>query len=46
VRFALIQMETLADWKAWQESHERAAALGPIQPLMLEPESISILTTA
>ena len=46
VRFALIQMETLADWKAWQQSTERADALGPIQPLMLEPESISILTTA
>jgi antibiotic biosynthesis monooxygenase (ABM) superfamily enzyme len=46
VRFALIQMETLADWKAWQKSSERAEALGPIQPLMLEPETISILTTA
>jgi len=45
VRFALIQMETLADWKAWQASAERAEALGPIQPLMLEPETISILTT-
>jgi len=46
VRYALIQMETLADWKAWQESSARAVALGPIQPLMLEPETISILTTA
>ncbi len=46
VRFALIQMETLADWQAWQQSPERAKALGPIQPLMLEPETISILTTA
>ena len=47
VRFALIQMETLADWKAWQAIPLNARhALGPIQPLMLEPESISILTTA
>ncbi len=46
VRFALIQMETLADWKAWQQSAERAHALGPIQPLMLEPETITILATA
>ena len=46
VRYALIQMETLADWKSWQDSPERAAALGPIQPMLQEPEIISILTTA
>ena len=46
VRYALIQMETLADWKCWQDSPERAAALGPIQPMLQEPEIISILTTA
>ena len=46
LRYALIQMKTLADWQAWQQSSERAVALGPIQPLLQEPETISILTTA
>jgi hypothetical protein len=39
-------MESLADWKAWYQSAERQKALGQIQPLLREPESISILTTA
>ena len=46
VRFALIQMEALDDWHAWQKSAVRSEALAPIQPLLLEPEAISILTTA
>mgnify|MGYP000858671283 FL=1 len=46
IRYTLIQMESLADWKAWYQSAERQKALGQIQPLLREPESISILTTA
>ena len=46
LRFSLIQMETLDDWNAWKQSSVRADALAPIQPLLLEPEAISILTTA
>ncbi|MDG1812531.1 MAG: hypothetical protein P8H28_00910 [Porticoccaceae bacterium] len=46
IRYTLIQMESLADWKAWSQSAERQKALGQIQPLLREPESISILTTA
>ena len=46
IRYALIQMETLNDWLAWQQSPERAAALLQIQPLLQEPGVISILTTA
>ncbi len=46
IRYTLIQMESLADWKAWYQSDERQTALGQIQPLLREPESISILTTA
>ena len=42
----MIQMESLADWKAWYQSDERKKALGQIQPLLREPEDISILTTA
>ena len=46
VRYTMIQMESLADWKAWYQSDERKKALGQIQPLLREPEDISILTTA
>ena len=46
IRYTLIQMESLADWKAWFQSDERQKALGQIQPLLREPENISILTTA
>ncbi|MDC1210863.1 antibiotic biosynthesis monooxygenase [Porticoccaceae bacterium] len=46
IRYTLIQMESLADWQAWKHSSERIDALGQIQPLLQEPEHISILTTA
>ncbi|MDE0784962.1 MAG: antibiotic biosynthesis monooxygenase [Porticoccaceae bacterium] len=46
IRYTLIQMECLADWKAWYESDERRVALLHIQPLLVEDEHISILTTA
>jgi antibiotic biosynthesis monooxygenase (ABM) superfamily enzyme len=46
MRYTLIQMETLADWRAWQNSAERKAALVQIQPLLREPETVTILTTA
>ena len=46
VRYTLIQMETLADWHAWQNSSERNNALALVQPLLQEPETVSILTTA
>ncbi|MDG0971544.1 MAG: hypothetical protein P8P22_05550 [Porticoccaceae bacterium] len=46
IRYTLIQMESLADWQAWYQSTERQKALGQIQPLLHEPESISILATA
>jgi hypothetical protein len=39
-------MECLADWKAWYASDERRVALLHIQPLLVEDEHISILTTA
>ena len=46
IRYTLIQMECLADWKAWYQSDERHAALTQIQPLLKATEHISILTTA
>jgi|TARA_B110000902_G_scaffold14563_1_gene17338 antibiotic biosynthesis monooxygenase (ABM) superfamily enzyme len=46
IRYTLIQMECLADWKAWYESEERRTALMQIYPLLVEDEQISILTTA
>ena len=46
IRYTLIQMESLADWQAWKASSARSDALGQIQPLLQEPETISILTTA
>jgi|TARA_B110000090_G_scaffold180151_1_gene204882 antibiotic biosynthesis monooxygenase (ABM) superfamily enzyme len=46
IRYTLIQMESLADWQTWKTSSARDDALGPIQPLLQEPETISILTTA
>ena len=46
IRYTLIQMETLADWRAWQSSSERKTALRQIEPLLREPEWVSILTTA
>lgn len=46
IRYTLIEMESLADWKAWYQSDERQKALAYIQPLLREPEAISILTTA
>ena len=45
IRYTLIQMESLADWHAWKDSTERSDALGQIQPLLQEPETISILVT-
>ena len=45
VRYALIQMETCR-LEILAGFPERAAALGPIQPMLQEPETISILTTA
>jgi len=39
-------MDNLADWKVWYQSDERQKALAYIQPLLREPEAISILTTA
>jgi antibiotic biosynthesis monooxygenase (ABM) superfamily enzyme len=46
IRYTLIQMESLTDWQAWKDSNERNDALGQIQPLLQEPETISILVTA
>jgi len=46
IRYTLIQMESLTDWQAWKDSTERNDALGQIQPLLQEPETISILVTA
>ena len=46
IRYTLIQVECLADWKAWYQSDERRAVLSQIQPLLRESEHISILTTA
>ena len=46
IRYTLIQMESLADWQGWKASSERNDALSQIQPLLQEPETISILTTA
>ena len=46
IRYTLIQMESLADWKVWYQSDERQTALRQIEPLLREPEDISILTTA
>ena len=46
IRYTLIQMDNLADWKVWYQSDERQKVLAYIQPLLREPEAISILTTA
>ena len=46
IRYTLIQMESLVDWKVWYQSDERQKALRQIEPLLREPEDISILTTA
>lgn len=46
IRYTLIQMKSLADWKAWYQSDDRQKTLRQIKPLLREPKSISILTTA
>ena len=48
IRYTLIQMESLADWQAWQKTPLSAkTALGQIQPLLRGTgNGISILVTA